>query len=56
MTVLGPQLDTLRRLQTQQISGTVTAAKGLGLYVDDLPLPVGALVRIEPGHGRSHVV
>lgn len=47
MTVLGPQLDTLKRLQAQEIIGTVVAVKGLGLLVADLPLPVGALVRLE---------
>ncbi len=56
MTVLGPQLETLRQLQTQEISGTVAAARGLALYVDDLPLPVGALVRLEPGRGSSRVI
>lgn len=47
MTVLSPQLETLRRLQTQEIIGTVTAVKGLGLHIADLPLPIGALVRLE---------
>lgn len=56
MTVLGPQLDTLGRLQSQELIGTVAAARGLGLYVDDLPLPVGAMVRLELGRNSSRVI
>lgn len=56
MTLLGPQLDTLRRLQSQEIIGTVAAARGLGLYVNDLQLPVGAMVRLELGRNGSRVI
>ncbi|MHC4416014.1 MAG: FliI/YscN family ATPase [Planctomycetota bacterium] len=49
MMLLGRQLETLRRLQPQEIVGTVAAVRGLALFVDDLPLPVGSLVRVERG-------
>ncbi len=58
MPLLAAQLETLRRLQTFEISGTVAAVRGLAIYVDDLPLPVGSLVRlqsrldVEPLHGE----
>ena len=47
MSVLGSQIDTLRRLQSREIVGSVAAVRGLSLLVDDLPLPVGAMVRID---------
>jgi FliI/YscN family ATPase len=60
MTVLGPQIETLRRIRTQEIMGRVAAVKGLAVYVDDLPLPVGSLVRIgqrRDGHStRGEVI
>ncbi|MHC4785522.1 MAG: hypothetical protein ACYTE6_06110, partial [Planctomycetota bacterium] len=59
MTLLRPQIDTLRRLQSCEIMGTVAALRGLAIYVDDLPLPVGSLVRLERrslGASGGHVV
>ncbi len=53
MTVLGPQLELLRGLQPQELAGTVASVKGLALYVDDLPLPVGSLVRLEKRSRRA---
>jgi len=56
MTVLAAQIDTLRRLQSREVIGSVAAVRGLSLLVEDLPLPVGALVRIEetgPGSART---
>src|SRR5882672_6062927 len=47
MKLLEPQLDTLSRLQTREVVGSVAAVRGLSLYVDDLPAPVGTLVRLE---------
>ena len=47
MKLLGPQIETLRRLQPYEITGTIAAVKGLAIYVDDLPVPVGSLVHIE---------
>ena len=47
MTVLGPQIETLQRIQSREMAGSVEAVRGLSLLVRDLPLPVGALVRVE---------
>ncbi len=47
MTVLGTQIDTLRRMEPKQIVGTVASVRGLSIQVDDLPLPTGSLVRLE---------
>ena len=47
MTVLGPQIDALRQIQSRQIIGTVATVRGLCILVDDLPLPIGALVRLD---------
>lgn len=58
MTVLGTQIDTLRRLESKQIVGTVASVRGLSIRVDDLPLPTGSLVRLESrgtsGMGEAH--
>jgi flagellum-specific ATP synthase len=48
VTVLGPQIETLSRMQTRRVTGTVVATRGLNVLVDQLALPVGALVRLEP--------
>jgi flagellum-specific ATP synthase len=50
VTVLSPQLDTLKRLQPMRVTGTVAALRGLTVLVDDLPLPVGSLVEIGAPH------
>lgn len=51
MTVLTSQLDTLSRLQSRQVAGTVVAVRGLTILAEDLPLPVGTQVRIDVGGG-----
>lgn len=65
MTVLAPQLDALGRMETLEVVGTVAAVRGLSLLVDDLPLPIGSVVRLqragtrvapEPGAIRGEVV
>ncbi len=45
MTRLGTQVEAIRNLQTYELRGTVAAVRGLAIYVDDLPVPVGSLVR-----------
>ncbi len=47
MSILAPQLDTLHRLQSRQVAGTVVAVRGLTILAEDLALPVGTQVRIE---------
>lgn len=52
MSVLAAPLETLSRLEPMEVTGRVAALRGLTVIVDDLPLPVGSLVRIErPGSG-----
>ncbi len=46
MTVLGAQIEALRSVQPLGIRGIVAAVKGLTVLVEDLPVPVGSLVRI----------
>ena len=59
-TVLGPQIDTIERLESREVAGTVVAAAGLSLRAVDLALPVGGLVRLEPRgaarRGAGHVI
>jgi len=47
MTRLEAQVETIRNLQTYELRGTVAAVRGLAIYVDDFPIPVGSLVRFE---------
>src|SRR5688572_10080288 len=47
MTALDAPMRTLAALQPMEVAGSVSAVRGLTLLVDDLALPVGALVRIE---------
>ena len=49
MTVLGPQIEALRQIQSRQITGSVAAVRGLSILVEDLPLPIGSLVSVERG-------
>lgn len=46
-TGLDAHRQTLQRLEPRLITGAVVAMRGLSLLVDDLPLPVGSLVRLE---------
>lgn len=48
MSLLATQIESVRRAEPRRIIGTVAAVRGLSLLVDELPLPVGSLVRIEP--------
>jgi flagellum-specific ATP synthase len=47
MRVLAPQFEALRRMQTCEVVGSVAAVRGLSLLVDDLPLPIGSVVRLQ---------
>ncbi|MCZ6506459.1 MAG: hypothetical protein O7A04_00210, partial [Acidobacteria bacterium] len=55
MTLLEPQLDALARLHAQEVVGTVAAVKRLALYVHDLPLGIGSLVRLQKGGSSRHL-
>ncbi len=47
MITLEPAFQTLRRLEPIRFTGRVGALRGLTVLVRDLPVPVGALVRVE---------
>ncbi|MDX2018350.1 MAG: FliI/YscN family ATPase [Planctomycetota bacterium] len=46
MTVLASAIQTVRRVQPMRIVGRVAELRGLTLLAEDLPMPVGTLVRI----------
>ena len=46
MTVLAAPLAAAASVQPMRITGRVAALRGLTVLVDDLPLPIGALVRV----------
>ena len=46
MSVLTPEIDRLRAAEPLGFVGRVASVNGLSVAVDDLPLPVGAIVRI----------
>ncbi len=48
MSALDSSIRTLQRLEPVEVAGSVAAVRGMTLLVDDLALPVGSLVRIEP--------
>jgi flagellum-specific ATP synthase len=46
MSVLGDHIASLQSVQPLGIRGSVSAVRGLTVLVDDLPVPVGSLVRV----------
>jgi len=54
MSVLAPQIESIRRSSAIRFIGRVSAVRGMLLLVDELPLPIGALVNIDAtGGGES---
>ncbi len=53
MSVLTGAMETLARVQPLQVMGRVGGLRGLTVLVDDLPLPVGSLVRVESANGAG---
>ncbi len=51
MSVLAPQIESLRRSSAMRFVGRVSAVRGMLLLVDELPLPIGALVDIDATGG-----
>ncbi len=47
MTLLAPAIERIRTAQPIGVTGTVAVMRGLSLLVDDLPVVVGAIVRVE---------
>ncbi|MBL8763182.1 MAG: FliI/YscN family ATPase [Phycisphaerae bacterium] len=50
MNALSPYLESVRRLRTIRVEGRVVALRGMALHVEDLPAPVGSLVRVGSAH------
>ncbi len=46
MSILANQIEMLREAASLEVRGTVTEVRGLALNVIDLPVPIGAMVRI----------
>jgi len=46
MTVLEGPIQTLHRMQSRELAGSVNSVRGLSVVVNDLPLPIGSLVRL----------
>ncbi len=55
MSVLGEHINAIGTFQPLGISGVVAAVRGLTVNVDDLPVPVGSLVRIA-GSAEGEVI
>jgi flagellum-specific ATP synthase len=55
MSVLAPQIETVRRSSAIRYVGRVSAVRGMLLLVDELPLPIGALVHIDATGGGASV-
>lgn len=54
MSTLAAQVDAVSRIEPMQLSGVVAALRGLTILVEELPAPVGTLVRIgAAGRGRD---
>ena len=53
MTMLAEQLELLEHAAPLEFRGAVSQVRGLGLHVSDLPVPIGAMVRILPRHARG---
>ncbi len=52
MTLFDQSMQTLSRIRTVRLCGTVSEVRGLTLLVSDLPLPVGAMVQVESDEPR----
>ena len=52
-TILSEQIKMLDHAAAMELRGTVTQVRGLTVRVSDLPVPVGALIRIKPKSGSS---
>lgn len=48
MTTLSSAIESLDAVLTMEIGGSVSSLRGLTVLVDELPVPVGSLVRIGP--------
>jgi len=56
MTVLTAEIEALETIQPRRIVGSVGSVHGMRVLVDDLPLPIGALVHIGDGRNAGSTV
>src|SRR5690625_1331108 len=56
MAVLDQSMAMLELAAPLELRGTVTRVQGLALRVIDLPVPIGAMVRIDTKRGRGPAV
>ena len=53
MTLFAPARETLRELQPRRVSGRISSVRGLTVLVDQLRVPVGSIVRVDPVAARD---
>ncbi|HPO94138.1 MAG TPA: hypothetical protein PL072_11780, partial [Phycisphaerales bacterium] len=53
MIGLEAEIQTVRQLQPMRVTGRVAALRGLTRLADELPMPVGSLVRVSGGGERG---
>ncbi|MEL7474138.1 MAG: FliI/YscN family ATPase [Planctomycetota bacterium] len=53
MSALTAAIESVRRSMPMRIEGVIASLRGMTVLVDDLPLPVGSLVRIMSGDGAT---
>ena len=53
MTALSAQIELVKRAMPMRLTGRVAALRGLTVVVNDLPLPVGAMVQVESPDGQT---
>ncbi len=56
MTMLAEQIEAISSAAPLEASGRITEVRGLSLRVADLPVPVGAMVRIVCGRGQGQTL
>lgn len=56
MSVLSAAMETVARAQPMRITGRVAALRGLTVMVEDLPVPIGSLVRIGEVNGPGGAI
>jgi len=51
LSVLAPEVDLARRLSPMRVRGVASAVRGMTVLAEELPAPVGSLVRVGEGDG-----
>jgi flagellum-specific ATP synthase len=53
MPLFADQIEMLKRAAPLEVSGRVQQVRGMAIYVADLPVPVGSMVRVKTSVGRG---